>query len=330
MSGVLVVMEQRAGVWNKMSFEALAAGMALAAKLGVGCSAAVLGDAVRMEGGWETGGKRPDAVFAVKHALLKEYTADGYVAALEQLVKKVEPGYVVFPHTYQVRDFAPALATRFGQVLISDVIAIQDGAAGAGPVFVRQLLQGKLNADYRQVGAGPCFVSVQAGSFRADAEQESAAAAVEEFAPVLEAAQIRSKPGELFRESAHTVDLSAAAVIVSVGRGIGEEANIGIVQELATALGAELAASRPICDNGWLPMERQVGSSGQTVSPKLYLAVGISGAIQHLVGMKGSKAVIAINKDEHAPIFEVADYGVVGDLFEVVPALTKAVLAAKQ
>ena len=322
MSGVLVVLEQRAGVWNKMSFEALAAGQQLAAKLGVGLSAAVVGDGLQALEGWAWSGK-VDAAYAVEHALLKEYTADGYVAALEQLVKKVAPAYVLFPHTYQVRDFAPALATRFGQVLISDVVAIHDG-----PVFVRQLLQGKLNADYRQTGAGPCFVSVQAGSFRAP-EGQDATVAMETFAPALEAAQIRNKPGELFRESAQTVDLSAAPVIVSVGRGIGEQENIGIVEELAAALGAELAASRPICDNGWLPMERQVGSSGQTVSPKLYLAVGISGAIQHLVGMKGSKAVIAINKDENAPIFEVADYGVVGDLFEVVPALTKAVREAK-
>ena len=319
MSGVLVVMEQRGGTMSRMSFEALAAGQHLAAKLGVTCSTAVVGggDAGKI------GGSGLAKVYSVEHELLKVYTADGYCAALEQLVKKVEPGYVLFPHTYQVRDFAPALATRFKQVLISDVIAVHDG-----PVFVRQLLQGKLNADYRKTGAGPCFVSVQAGSFRADGEQ-AGAVEVEVFVPELEAAQIRSKPGELFRESTQTVDLSAAPVIVSVGRGIGEEANIGIVQELADALGAELAASRPICDNGWLPMERQVGSSGQTVSPKLYLAVGISGAIQHLVGMKGSKAVIAINKDEHAPIFEVADYGVVGDLFEIVPALTKAVLAAK-
>ena len=322
MSGVLVVMEQRAGVWNKMSFEALAAGQQLATKLGVGLSAAVVGDGLQALGGWASSGK-VDAAYAVEHSLLKEYTADGYVAALEQLVKKVSPAYVVFPHTYQVRDFAPALATRFKQVLISDVVAIHDG-----PVFVRQLLQGKLNADYKQTGAGSCFVSVQAGSFRAPEGQDTAVA-METFAPALEAAQIRNKPGELFRESAQTVDLSVAPVIVSVGRGIGEQENIGIVEELAAALGAELAASRPICDNGWLPMERQVGSSGQTVSPKLYLAVGISGAIQHLVGMKGSKAVIAINKDENAPIFEVADYGVVGDLFEVVPALTKAVREAK-
>ncbi|HMH13236.1 MAG TPA: electron transfer flavoprotein subunit alpha/FixB family protein [Edaphobacter sp.] len=322
MSGVLVVMEQRAGVWNKMSFEALAAGQQLAAKLGMGISAAVAGQGLHTLGPWIANGKI-DATYAVEHELLKEYTSDGYVTALEQLVKKLEPSYVLFPHTYQVRDFAPALATRFKQVLISDVIAIHDG-----PVFVRQLLQGKLNADYKQTGSGPCFISVQAGTFRTEGEQNSAAAR-ETFTPTLESAQIRNKPGELFRESAQTVDLSAAPVIVSVGRGIGEQENIGIVEELAKALGAELAASRPICDNGWLPMERQVGSSGQTVSPKLYLAVGISGAIQHLVGMKGSKAVIAINKDENAPIFEVADYGVVGDLFEIVPALTKAVLATK-
>lgn len=322
MNGVLVVMEQHGGVWSRMSFEALAAGQQLAAKLGVDCSAAVMGEGVAALA-TELGGKNLAKVFAVEHALLKEYTADGYIVVLEQVVKQADPAYVVLPHTYQVRDFAPALATRFGSVLVSDVIAMHDG-----PVFVRQLLQGKLNADYKQASAGPCFVSVQAGTFRADAV-EAGTAAVETIAPKLEAGQIRNKPGERFRESTQTVDLSAAPVIVSVGRGIGEQENIGIVQELATALGAELAASRPICDNGWLPMERQVGSSGQTVSPKLYLAVGISGAIQHLVGMKGSKAVIAINKDENAPIFEVADYGVVGDLFEVVPALTKAVLAAK-
>lgn len=322
MSGVLVLMEQRGGQWSRMSFEALAAGQQLAAKLGLECSAAVAGEGVGTLAS-ELGGKKLAKVFAVEHALLKTYTPDGYVAALEQVIKKAAPAYVLMPHTYQVRDFAPALATRFGSVLISDVIAVHDG-----PVFVRQLLQGKLNADYRHTGTGPCFVSVQAGTFRGDAV-EVGSAAVETFAPSLEASQIRTKPGELFRESAQTVDLSAAPVIVSVGRGIGEQENIAIVEELAKALGAELAASRPICDNGWLPMERQVGSSGQTVSPKLYLAVGISGAIQHLVGMKGSKAVIAINKDENAPIFEVADYGVVGDLFEVVPALTKAVQAAK-
>jgi electron transfer flavoprotein alpha subunit len=327
MSGVLVVLEknpaQRNGSLNRMSLEALVAGNALATKSGGDCSAAVLSAAG--EGG--VGNGKAAKLYSVEHPLLEHYTSDGYCAALEQLIKKLNPSYVIFPHTYQVRDFAPALATRFGQVLISDVIAIHDG-----PVFVRQLLQGKLNADYKLTGSGPCFVSVQAGSFRVDeaaATEVPQSPAIEEFIPELQPAQLRSKPGEPFREASQTVDLSAAQVIVSVGRGIGEESNIPIVQELADALGAELAASRPICDNGWLPMERQVGSSGQTVSPKLYLAVGISGAIQHLVGMKGSRAVIAINKDENAPIFEVADFGVVGDLFEIVPELTKAVRAAK-
>jgi len=193
---------------------------------------------------------------------------------------------------------------------------------------VRQLLQGKLNGDYRHSGAGPCFLSTQAGAFRPETVP-AGACEVEVFAPQLEPRQIRSVPGERFRLAERGVDLTTAAVIVSVGRGIKEKENLPVVEELAQALGAELAASRPICDNGWLPMERQVGSSGQIVSPKVYIAVGISGAIQHLVGMKGSKAVVAINKDENAPIFEVADYGVVGDLFAVVPALTAAVRNAR-
>ncbi len=331
MNGVFVVLEQRPSTKGGMEFvpmslEALAAGQQLAAKLGAECSAAVIGKGAGPLA-QELAGKRLSNVYAVTHGLLDEYTADGYVVALDLLIKQAEAEYVVFPHTYQVRDYAPALATRARQVLISDVTGFKDDEGGK-PVFVRQLLQGKLNADYRQTGAGPCFVSVQAGTFRGDAV-EAGSAEVVTFEPVIEASQIRNKPGERFRESAQTVDLSAAPVIVSVGRGIGEQDNIGIIEELAAALGAEIAASRPICDNGWLPMERQVGSSGQTVAPKLYLAVGISGAIQHLVGMKGSKSVIAINKDENAPIFEVADYGVVGDLFEIVPELTKAITAAK-
>jgi len=322
MSGVLVILEQRSGTWNRMSFEAVAAGHALAEKTNLPLTIATLAGKDFAADGFEAHGRAPHAAYLVQHELLEPYTSDAYVIALEQLIKKLSPAYVLFPHTYQVRDFAPALATRFKQVLISDVIAIHDG-----PVFVRQLLQGKLNADYRQTGTRPCFVSIQAGSFRAD--EATTKVTPETFTPELSASQIRNKPGERFRESGQTVDLTQAPVIVSVGRGIGEQDNLPIVEELAQALGAELAASRPICDNGWLPMERQVGSSGQTVSPKLYLAVGISGAIQHLVGMKGSKAVIAINKDENAPIFEVADYGVVGDLFEIVPELTKAVRAAK-
>ena len=330
MSGVLVVLEHRGGAYNRMSWEALAAGQQIAAASGQPLSAAIVGSDLEALNS-ELASKKLDKGYRVEHALLKNYTADGYVSALEQLIKKLEPSYVVFPHTYQVRDFAPRLATRFGQVLLADLVGLRKD--GDTFVFVRQLFQGKLNADYRHAGSGPCFLSVQAGAFRTDsletASLEAGSANVEAFTPQIDASAIRNQPEEPFREAAQTVDLSAAPIIVSVGRGIKEQDNLPMMEELAAALGGELAASRPICDNGWLPMERQVGSSGQTVSPKLYLAVGISGAIQHLVGMKGSKTVVAINKDENAPIFEVADYGIVGDLFEVVPALTEAVKKAK-
>jgi electron transfer flavoprotein alpha subunit len=318
---VFVIMEDRNGKITRSSWEAAAAAATLAA--GKSVSAIVIGAntaALATEAG--TG---PFArIIRVEHPQLATYSSDGYVAALHQLLQKESPAQVVLPHTYQVRDFAPRLATRFEQVLISDVIAIE-----AGPTFVRQLFQGRMNATYQPTGSGPCFISIQAGAFRVPAPSASAAATVETFVPEISATDIRTTASAPFRASAQTVDLGSAQLIVGVGRGIKDESNIPVTQALATALGAELAASRPICDSGWLPMERQVGSSGQTVAPKLYLAVGISGAIQHLVGIKGSQCVVAINKDPHAPIFEIADYAIVGDLFEVVPALTAAINAEK-
>ena len=320
MSGVLVVTEQRGAVWHRMSMETLAAGQQLARELGVEVRAAVPGGVEAEQPARDLGAQKLNGVFHVRHDLLADYTADAYSAAIEQLIRTAAPDYVLFPHTYQVRDWAPKVATRFNQALISDSIGfrIENGA----PVFVRQLFQGKLNADVRAAGAAPRFASLQAGAFRAD-QVEPGSASVEVFTPRLTAP--RAHPEPPFREAARAVDLTSAELIVSVGRGIREKDNIALVEALAQALGAELAASRPICDNGWLPMERQVGSSGQTVSPKLYIAIGISGAIQHLVGMKGARTIVAINKDADAPIFEVADYGIVGDLFEIVPALTEAV-----
>ena len=319
---VLLVLEVRGGKITRTSWEAAAAAQKLAG--GGGVTAVIIGAQTEALAA-EAAGRGFAAVVRLEHPLLGQYTADGYVAALQQLIEKERPAYIVFPHTYQVRDFAPALATRMGQVLIGDVVAI-----GEGPTFTRQLMQGRLNGSFKPAGSGPCFVSVQAGAFRADAVTSGAPAAITTFTPTLDASQIRTKPSEPFRGSAQTVDLGSAQLIVSVGRGIREAENLPLIENLAAALGAEIAASRPICDNGWLPMERQVGSSGQSVAPKLYLAVGISGAIQHLVGMKASQCIVAINKDPDAPIFEVADYGIVGDLFEVVPALTEAVKAAKQ
>jgi len=322
---ILAVLEQRAGAWNKMSFETLAAAQQFAQQLGATASAAVMGQAVGVLAA-ELASKQLEKVYAVEHDLLKDYTPDAYTVALRQLIGQVKPSVVLFPHTYQVRDFLPKLATALGRVAVSDAVShrVENGQL----VLVRQLFQGKVNVDVRFAGEAPHFASLQAGAWRAD-QVAAGSAPIEKFAPQISAGDVRTKPLDLFRESQRAVDLGAAEIIVSVGRGIKEADNIPLVQQLAEALGAELAASRPICDAGWLPMERQVGSSGQTVAPKMYMAVGISGAIQHLVGMKGSRTIVAINKDANAPIFEVADYGIVGDLFQVVPELIEAIRKAR-
>jgi electron transfer flavoprotein alpha subunit len=326
---ILVVMEQRGGEWNRMSFETLAAARQMAAELNTTVSAAVLGQAVDALAA-QLAGTQIDTVYAVEHELLKEYTPDAWSSALRQLAEHVKPDYVLSPHTYQVRDFLPKLATSMGKVAVNDVVGHR--MEGGELTLVRQLFQGKVNVDVSFADAAPHFVSLQAGAYRADQVADQVAAVmpgIEKFTPSIDAAGIRTKPLDRFRESARAVDLTAAELIVAVGRGIKEADNIALVQELADTIGAELAASRPICDAGWLPMERQVGSSGQTVGPKMYMAIGISGAIQHLVGMKGARIIVAINKDPNAPIFEVADYGIVGDLFQVVPALIEAFKKAR-
>jgi electron transfer flavoprotein alpha subunit len=256
-------------------------------------------------------------VIAVDHAALASYTPDAFVQAFQQVIAQVNPTVVLLPHTYQTRDFSPTLATRLDRALITDVIAVK---AGTTLTFARPMFQGKLTADVQPQGPGPHFVTIQIGAFRADAVTVGSAP-VSNASISIDESKLRQKPEAPFQEAKQAVDLSQAERIVSVGRGIKSQENIAIAEQLAKAFGAELAASRPICDNGWLPMERQIGSSGQTVAPKLYVALGISGAIQHLVGMKGSRTIVAINKDAEAPIFEVADYGVQGDLFELAPSI---------
>ena len=325
---VLVVTEQRQGKWNNTSYETLAAAQQIAGETGSAVSAVVLGKGVANFAG-EAAAKNVAEVLLVEHDLLENYTPDGFCLALSQVIQSAKPDLVLFPHTYQVRDFAPKLAAMVGKGMIADCVGFHKD--GDKLVFVRQMFQGKTAADVTFQGTAPWFASFQSGAFRADllTAHPGGKAPVNKVTVELKPEQIRTKPLELFKEAKSAVDLTQAPVIVSIGRGIKAPENIPLAEALAKAIGGEMAASRPICDEGWLPMERQIGSSGQTVAPKLYLALGISGAIQHVVGMKGARTIVAINKDQNAPIFEIADYGIVGDIFEIMPALTAALEKAK-
>jgi electron transfer flavoprotein alpha subunit len=325
---ILVVTEQRQGKWDNTSFETLVAAQQIAAATGGSITAAVVGKGVETLAE-ELAAKNVAEALDVEHDLLENYTPDGYCMVLKQVIESIKPDLVLFPHTYQVRDFAPKLAAMLGKGMVGDCIGFRKD--GDKLVFVRQMFQGKTAADVTFAGAAPWFASFQSGAFRADLLEAHAGgkAPVNAAKVELKAADIRTKPLELFKEAKASVDLTQAPLIVAIGRGIKAPENIAQAEAVAKALGGELAASRPICDEGWLPMERQIGSSGQTVAPKLYLALGISGAIQHVVGMKGSRTIVAVNKDQNAPIFEIADYGIVADIFEIMPALTEELQKAK-
>jgi electron transfer flavoprotein alpha subunit len=325
--GILLFIEQRDGVLNRTSLEALVAAQRIAAETGDKISAVVLGKGIENVVS-DVAAKRVSAVYTVEDDKLAEYTPDGYVAALRQVVEKLDPRTVILSHTYQVRDFAPRLTAALSVTFVPDCVGFR--VEGGEVIYTRQVFQGKINTDVKVLASPPVFASFQAGAYRAErAEAADAPAEIKPLEIDMSGVSIRTQPEEKFQEAKQAVDLTQAPLIVAVGRGIKEKDNIKIVEELAEALGAEIAASRPICDNEWLPMDRQIGSSGQTVAPKLYLAVGISGAIQHVVGMKNSQTIVAINKDPEAPIFDIADYGIVGDLFEIVPALTAEVRKAK-
>jgi electron transfer flavoprotein alpha subunit len=324
---ILVVVEQREGKLNRVSFETIRGAQALAADTGWQVEAAVIGTGASLgEIANEIAKAKLAKVYAIDCATTEHYTPDSYAAALKQFIEQKQPKLVLMPHTYQVRDFAPKLTTVMNRTLISDAIGYK--YEGGKLLFTRQMFQGKFVADVSFTGDAPYFATFQNGAFRSD-QVETGSALVENVKIDVAANVVRNKPQEIFKEAKQAVDLTQAEVIVSVGRGIKEQKNLEMVKQLAEALGAEVAASRPICDSGWLPMDRQVGSSGQTVAPKMYLALGISGAIQHIVGMKGSRAIVAINKDAEAPIFEIADFGIVGDLFQVVPPLIEEIKKAK-
>jgi electron transfer flavoprotein alpha subunit len=323
--GILVFIEQREGTLNKTSLEAVVAAQRIAATTGDKVSAVVLGKQASSVAE-EVATKKLEKVYTVEDGKLDEYTPDGYVGALKQVVERLSPRLVILSHTYQARDFAPRLTTALGKTFVTDCVAVR--ADGQDVIFTRQIFQGKINTDVRVSAEPPVFASFQSGSYRADLA-EAGEAAIEPLAVDMSGVTIRTHTEPKFQEAKQAVDLTQAPLIVAVGRGIKSQDNLPLIQALAEALGAEIAASRPICDNEWLPMDRQIGSSGQTVAPKLYLAVGISGAIQHVVGMKNSQTIVAINKDAEAPIFDIADYGIVGDLFEIVPALTEEIKKAK-
>jgi electron transfer flavoprotein alpha subunit len=325
---ILVITEQREGKWNPVTFETLVAAQQMAAQTGSRAAAVVMGKSVRPLAE-ELAAQQFAEVLLIEHELLERYTPDSFTIALRQAIERARADLVLLPHTYQVRDYAPKLAASLGKGMIGDCVGYRH--ENGRLVFVRQMFQGKTAADVIFLGAPPWFASFQAGAFRGDQLGRGASPApIIAVAVQLKPEQIRTKPLELFREAKQAVDLTQAPVLVSIGRGIKAPENIPMAEKLAKLLGGELAASRPICDEGWLPMDRQIGSSGQTVAPKLYLALGISGAIQHVVGMKGSRTIVAINKDPNAPIFEVADYGIVGDIFELIPALTEALEKTKQ
>jgi electron transfer flavoprotein alpha subunit len=324
---ILVVVEQREGKLNRVSWETVAAGQAIAAETGWPLEAAVVGSNVGTLAA-EVAGKGVAKVYAIENPRLEPYTPDAFAAALKQFITSKQPKLVLMPHTYQVRDFVPKLATAMGRSVISDAIGYKK--EGDKLAFTRQMFQGKFVADVSFTGDSPWFATFQNGAFRGDkAEAAASAAPVETVKVEIADGVVRNKPQQVFKEAKQAVDLTQAEIIVAVGRGIKEQKNIDIAKQLADVLGGELAASRPICDSGWLPMDRQIGSSGQTVAPKLYLALGISGAIQHIVGMKGARTIVAVNKDSEAPIFEIADYAVVGNLFEVVPPLIEELKKAK-
>jgi electron transfer flavoprotein alpha subunit len=323
-SGILVFIEHRDGVANKGSLEGIAAAQSLASRLQQPVTAVVLGADVN-ELAQQVAAYDIQKVVHARNAKLADYTPDGYADAMERVVRQIDPALVLMTHTYLVRDFAPKLAARFAKSLISDCIraSVDGGKVG----FTRRIFLGKLDADVSSDGEAPVFATFQSGAYRADQAAKGSGAPVE--AIEVEVGEVRMVPDAPFQEVKQAVDLSKTDVIVAVGRGIKSKDNLVLAEKLAAALGGDLAASRPICDAEWLPIDRQIGSSGQTVAPKLYIALGISGAIQHLVGMKNSGTIVAINKDPEAPIFDIADYGIVGDLFEAVPVLTEEIKKIK-
>ena len=296
---------------NKMSLEALKCAQGLTSNV----SAVTFHEGAANE---LTSYNLNEIIFA-KNEKLNTYNPLYYAKALESLIDE-SCNAVFFAHTYETRDWVPRLSVRMNCPFISDCVNLKN--ENESLVITRQTYQGKLNNDFEL--KTNVFCSIQSGCFKSD-DLDNGSSQVTTVETDINDIINTIRAEEKFKEQKGGVDLSSADLIVSVGRGIAKEENIPLAEELTTLLNAELGSSRPIVDYGWLPHDRQIGSSGQVVSPKLYFSLGVSGAIQHQVGMKGSDKIMAINKDGNAPIFEIADYSIVGDLLEIVPKLIEKI-----
>ena len=317
---ILIVIEDNNGKVHRMGLESITAAQTMAKDRGFSIAALVMGsnadELATQVSNYDIG-----EVLKLEHDLLSSYSSDGYAEAVKQVVEKESPKYVFFGHTYQVRDYVPKISAKLMKPFLVDNVLMNSD--GDDTVFTKQMFNAKLYSDMIAMDEGPLLISFQSAAYSSD-NAASGSASVRDVNINLESSIIKTQSEDPFQEESGGVDLTSAEIIVSVGRGIGKEENVLMAKDLAKAIGGELASSRPVVDAGWLSSTHQIGSSGQSVSPKMYLALGISGAIQHVVGMKGSKNIVAINKDPEAPIFEIADYGVVGDVLEIVPKLSEA------
>lgn len=317
---ILIVIEDNNGAIHQMSLEAIVAAQEISSKLNAKTTALAMGrnaEALALEASkYEL-----NDILKINSSSLNSYSSDGYAIAIEKVISENNFSYVLFGHTYQVRDYVPKISAKLMRPFLADNIKMS--ISNRSIEFTKQTFNAKLLADIQTSDSGLYLVSFQSASFSLDAIKPGSSE-IKKIDIEIDNTQIKNIYEEPFQESVGGVDLTSADIIVSVGRGIGDADKISIVKELAEAMGGELSSSRPVVDAGWLSPDHQVGSSGQSVSPKLYFALGISGAIQHVVGMKGSKNIVAINKDPEAPIFEIANYGIVGDIFEIVPKLIES------
>jgi electron transfer flavoprotein alpha subunit len=320
MAGILVFADQKNGKFRQVIFEMLGTGKKIAQQLGEELHAVVVGKDIGAcpEALAEGGASK---VYLIDSAALATYTTDGYAKALAELIGQEKPTLVLIAHNSVGKDLAPALAQKLKAGQASDVVGID---FEGGVRFKRPIYAGKAYAFVTFTGAAtPGIITIRPKAFEPAERQAGASTQTVAFAASVSAADIRQIVKDVVSKASGRVDLTEADVVVSGGRGMKSGENFKILEELADVLGAAVGATRAAVDEGWIETQFQVGQTGKVVSPTLYIACGISGAIQHLAGMSSSKFIVAINKDPEAEIFKVADYGIVADLFEVVPVLTR-------